>query len=64
MADHVKHLITVGGEDCVGFGGDLDGVDSLPEGIEGVADYAQVHRSAQGSGTLRRRKWTRYATAT
>ncbi len=39
VADHVKHLISVGGEDCVGFGGDLDGVDSLPEGIEGVADY-------------------------
>jgi membrane dipeptidase len=39
VADHVKHLIAVGGEDCVGIGGDLDGVDSLPEGIEGVADY-------------------------
>lgn len=39
VADHVRHLIKVGGEVCVGFGGDLDGVDSLPEGMEGVADY-------------------------
>jgi membrane dipeptidase len=39
VADHVKHLVSVGGEDCVGFGGDLDGVDSLPAGMAGVADY-------------------------
>jgi membrane dipeptidase len=42
VADHVKHLIAVGGEDCVGLGGDLDGTDSLPDGIEGVADYPKI----------------------
>lgn len=42
VADHVKHFIEVGGEDCVGFGGDLDGVDALPAGLEGVADYPRL----------------------
>ena len=36
---HVLHAIDVGGEDCVGLGGDLDGVLTLPAGIESAADY-------------------------
>jgi len=42
VADHVTHLIAVGGEDCVGLGGDLDGTDSLPEGMDDVADYPKI----------------------
>lgn len=36
LMDHVKHMIRVGGEDCLSLGSDFDGVDSLPEGITGV----------------------------
>jgi membrane dipeptidase len=39
---HVRHAIDVGGEDCVGLGGDLDGIDSMPLGIEGVQDYPRL----------------------
>ena len=39
VARHVLHAIDVGGEDCVGLGGDLDGITQTPEGIESVADY-------------------------
>ncbi len=39
VARHVLHAIDVGGEDCVGLGGDLDGITQTPEGIETVADY-------------------------
>ncbi len=39
VARHVLHVIDVGGEDCVGLGGDLDGIGQTPEGIDGVADY-------------------------
>jgi membrane dipeptidase len=39
---HVKHAIDVGGEDCVGLGGDMDGVDSTPEGLDGVKDYPKI----------------------
>lgn len=36
---HVLHVINVGGEDCLGLGGDLDGIGQTPEGIDSVADY-------------------------
>ena len=38
VAKHVSHAIGVGGEDCVGLGGDLDGIVQTPQGIDGVAD--------------------------
>jgi membrane dipeptidase len=42
IAAHVKHFVRVGGEDCVGLGGDLDGIGSMPAGIEGIADYPKI----------------------
>jgi len=38
---HVQHAIQVGGEDCIGFGADLDGIGALPDGFEGVSDFAK-----------------------
>jgi membrane dipeptidase len=42
IVDHVRWAINVGGEDCVGLGGDLDGVDRLPAGFAGVQDYPRI----------------------
>lgn len=40
VADHIVHIAQVAGIDHVGIGSDYDGVDnSLPEGLESVADY-------------------------
>jgi membrane dipeptidase len=39
IARHVQHAINVGGEDCVGLGGDLDGIRALPSGMAGVDSY-------------------------
>lgn len=40
VADHIDHIAKVAGIDHVGIGSDYDGVDnSLPEGLESVADY-------------------------
>jgi membrane dipeptidase len=39
---HVKHAINIGGEDCVGLGGDLDGISKTPTGIKGIEDYAKI----------------------
>jgi len=39
---HVRHAIRVGGEEIVALGGDLDGVDNLPQGIDGVQDYPRI----------------------
>jgi membrane dipeptidase len=39
---HVQHAIRVGGEDCVGLGGDLDGIRALPSGMAGVESYSLI----------------------
>lgn len=36
LVGHAKHILNVGGEDCLGLGSDFDGVDSLPRGMTGV----------------------------
>ncbi|MFH0916544.1 MAG: dipeptidase [bacterium] len=50
LVDHVKHIVNVGGEDCVGLGGDLDGIDSTPVGMDGVADYPKIAELLIGAG--------------
>jgi membrane dipeptidase len=39
VADHVDHVRAVAGVDHVGLGGDYDGVDRLPDGLEDVSCY-------------------------
>ncbi|OGR26192.1 MAG: hypothetical protein A2277_19100 [Desulfobacterales bacterium RIFOXYA12_FULL_46_15] len=36
LVEHVKYILNIGGEDCLGLGSDFDGVDSLPQGMTGV----------------------------
>ncbi|MBN1320953.1 MAG: dipeptidase [Thermoleophilia bacterium] len=50
IADHVRHAINLGGAEAVGLGGDLDGVDALPLGFEGVEDYPRVAGLLEGAG--------------
>jgi membrane dipeptidase len=38
-ADHIDHVRRVAGVDHVGIGGDYDGTDELPDGLEDVACY-------------------------
>ncbi len=39
VADHVEHVRQVAGIDHVGIGGDYDGADDVPDGLEDVACY-------------------------
>ena len=39
VADHVEHVRAVAGLSGVGIGGDFDGCDRMPEGLEDVACY-------------------------
>ncbi len=39
VADHVQHARDVAGIDHVGIGGDYDGCDALPAGLEDVSRY-------------------------
>jgi membrane dipeptidase len=50
VLDHVKWAMDVGGEDCVGLGGDLDGIDRLPAGFQGVADYPRIEALLREGG--------------
>jgi membrane dipeptidase len=42
VIDHIDHIVKVAGIDHVGIGSDFDGVDALPEGIEGVDSLPQI----------------------
>jgi membrane dipeptidase len=39
VADHIDHVRTVAGVDHVGIGGDFDGTEELPDGLEDVTCY-------------------------
>lgn len=42
IARHVLHAIQVGGEECIGLGGDLDGITAMPDGITGAESYPAI----------------------
>lgn len=42
LVDHIDHMVKVAGIDHVGLGSDFDGVDTLPEGIEGVDSLPKI----------------------
>ena len=39
MADHIEHVRKVAGVDHVALGGDYDGTDQLPVGLQDVSRY-------------------------
>ncbi len=42
LVDHIDHMVKVAGIDHVGLGSDFDGVDMLPEGINGVESLPKI----------------------
>ncbi len=42
IINHIEHFMSLGGENIVCLGGDLDGVGVLPEGITGVNDVDKI----------------------
>ncbi len=42
IVNHIRHAIDVGGDDCVGFGSDFDGVESTPREVDSCADYTAI----------------------
>jgi len=53
VADHIEHVRTVAGIDHVGIGGDYDGADDVPDGLEDVACYPAL------IAELLDRRWSR-----
>jgi membrane dipeptidase len=52
VADHIEHVRKLAGIDHVGLGGDYDGVDALPTGLDDVSTYPAL------LAELSRRGWT------
>jgi len=52
VVTHVEHVREVAGIDHIGLGGDYDGVDWLPEGLEDVSCYPRLLEA------LRARRWS------
>lgn len=42
VVDHIEHITRLAGVESVGIGGDFDGVDQLPEGLEDVSRYPAI----------------------
>lgn len=47
---HIQHVRDVAGIDHVGLGGDYDGVDALPVGLEGVDAYPRLLAALMANG--------------
>ena len=50
IARHVRHAINIGGEGCIGLGGDLDGISFMPAGINGVEGYPLIPEALAAAG--------------
>ena len=47
---HIEHFLDLGGEKTIAIGGDLDGCDTLPEGMTGVDGTALVYQALADRG--------------
>ncbi|MEO5762891.1 MAG: dipeptidase [Vicinamibacteria bacterium] len=52
VADHIEHVRRIAGVEHVGLGGDYDGTEDLPDGLEDVSKYPNL------VAELLRRGWT------
>ncbi len=50
LIDQIDHAIKVAGIDHVGLGADWDGIDSLPQGIDSVADLPKITQALLDRG--------------
>ena len=50
LRQHLEHMLMICGEDHVALGGDLDGCDSLPEGVDDLSGYCGFYAFLQQVG--------------
>lgn len=50
LIDHFDHIAKVAGVDHVGIGSDFDGVTSMPEGMDSVADLPKITEALMARG--------------
>ncbi len=49
-----RHAVDIGGEACLGLGGDLDGIGAMPAGLTGAQDYPRVAEALSAGGFTER----------
>jgi membrane dipeptidase len=42
LIDHIDYIVKLVGADYVGLGSDFDGIESSPQGLDGVEDYPKI----------------------
>ncbi|MBR9999166.1 MAG: dipeptidase [Cyclobacteriaceae bacterium] len=42
VADHISHVASIAGVDCIGLGSDFDGVNHVPAGLDDVSMYPNL----------------------
>ncbi|HXE90545.1 MAG TPA: dipeptidase [Terriglobales bacterium] len=50
LIDHIDHVAKIAGIDHVGLGSDFDGITSLPQGIDSVADLPKITEALAARG--------------
>lgn len=50
IADHIDHVVKLVGDDYVGIGADLDGIDILPNGFKDATDYPLISAELKRRG--------------
>lgn len=54
LIDHIDHIVQLIGADHVGLGSDFDGIDSAPQGLEGVQNFPDITRALLERGYTRK----------
>lgn len=50
LTSHIRHIVKIGGEDCLALGSDFDGVTSLVEGVEGGRFLPRLVEAMEADG--------------
>ena len=50
ITDHIDYIVKLVGADYVGIGADMDGIESLPKGINGVQDFPKITKTLLDKG--------------
>ncbi|MCP4720482.1 MAG: hypothetical protein GY860_13580 [Desulfobacteraceae bacterium] len=50
LVTHAKHILKIGGENCLALGSDFDGVDFLPQSISGIQSLPKLIQEMQTQG--------------
>ncbi|MBO5111253.1 MAG: membrane dipeptidase [Clostridia bacterium] len=47
---HIRHYLSLGGESCLAFGGDFDGIETTPEGLADLSAMPELYRRLAEAG--------------